>query len=279
MLAKIGPGAKTIWRRPVAGSSWIKSVPVMSDGIRSGVNWIRENFSSSTRASVCTSSVFASPGTPTIRLLPPTNSVSSTSETTSSWPTIALRSSPMIRSRPDFIRSASATSSGDSRLMVVVVGCNRASMGGIRRPVCRMRCTGCANRTDSAARTPHRESMRHRIDDVVHAELVRLVREIHRRVAGVGPLPVLADVVVHVGDRDQPFLRVVVLEDAPVRRRQPAVGRRERQRIVDLEERMEGGGTAVQLHPVPLGQHAPHLRLQVLPIVAAKVVEDDEAAL
>ena len=28
------------------------SVPVMSDGIRSGVNWMRENFSSSTRASV-----------------------------------------------------------------------------------------------------------------------------------------------------------------------------------------------------------------------------------
>ena len=41
---------------------------------------MRENFRSRTRASVCTSSVFASPGTPTIRLLPPTNSVSSTSD-------------------------------------------------------------------------------------------------------------------------------------------------------------------------------------------------------
>ena len=42
MLVKIGPGAKVIWRRPVVVSSWMMSVPVMSDGIRSGVNWMRE---------------------------------------------------------------------------------------------------------------------------------------------------------------------------------------------------------------------------------------------
>jgi hypothetical protein len=54
------------------------SVPVMSDGIRSGVNWMRLNLRSSTCASVRMSSVLASPGTPTIRLLPPTKSVSST---------------------------------------------------------------------------------------------------------------------------------------------------------------------------------------------------------
>ena len=51
------------------------SVPVMSDGIRSGVNWMRVNLRSSTCASVWTSSVFARPGTPTMRLLPPTKSV------------------------------------------------------------------------------------------------------------------------------------------------------------------------------------------------------------
>ena len=38
------------------------SVPVMSDGIRSGVNWMRLNFRSSTCASVAISSVFARPG-------------------------------------------------------------------------------------------------------------------------------------------------------------------------------------------------------------------------
>jgi hypothetical protein len=38
MFAKIGPGANTICRRPVVVSSLMMSVPVMSDGIRSGVN-------------------------------------------------------------------------------------------------------------------------------------------------------------------------------------------------------------------------------------------------
>ena len=84
MFAKIGPAANTIWRRPVAASSCTRSVPVMSDGIRSGVNWMRENFRSSTRAIVWISSVLARPGAPTIRLLPPTNSVISTWPITSS---------------------------------------------------------------------------------------------------------------------------------------------------------------------------------------------------
>jgi hypothetical protein len=56
----------------------------MSDGIRSGVNWMRENFRSSTRAMVWISSVLANPGAPTIRLLPPTNNVFSTCAMTSS---------------------------------------------------------------------------------------------------------------------------------------------------------------------------------------------------
>ena len=72
------------------------SVPVMSDGIRSGVNWMRENFSSSTRASVWINSVLANPGTPTTRLFPPTKSDSSTSWTVSPWPMISFCSSAMI---------------------------------------------------------------------------------------------------------------------------------------------------------------------------------------
>src|SRR5439155_1532453 len=55
-----------------------------------------------------------------MRLLPPTKSVSSTSETTSSCPTISLRSSVRMRSRPPFMRSASARSSGDSSAIVSV---------------------------------------------------------------------------------------------------------------------------------------------------------------
>jgi hypothetical protein len=61
------------------------------------------------------SSVFARPGAPTIRLLPPTNSVCSTWDMTSACPTMILPSSEMICSRPTFILSASARSSGDAR--------------------------------------------------------------------------------------------------------------------------------------------------------------------
>ena len=77
------PGANTMPRRPVLGSSWMMSVPVMSEGIRSGVNWMRLNESSSTCASVAISSVLARPGTPTMRQLPPTNRRCRTSSMTS----------------------------------------------------------------------------------------------------------------------------------------------------------------------------------------------------
>ena len=104
-----------MWRLPVSGSSWMMSVPVMSDGIRSGVNWMRANFRSSTSAIVRTSSVFARPGTPTMRLLPPANSVSITCSMTAACPMMTLPSSATIRSRLVFIRSARATSSAASR--------------------------------------------------------------------------------------------------------------------------------------------------------------------
>src|SRR5829696_636740 len=61
------------------------------------------------------SSVLARPGAPTIRLLPPTNSVISTCEMTSSCPTMIFFSSVTMALRPAFMRSASAMSSGDAR--------------------------------------------------------------------------------------------------------------------------------------------------------------------
>src|SRR4249920_2308133 len=57
-------------------------------------------------ASVLISSVFARPGTPVIRQWPPVNSAMSTCSTTSSWPTMTLRSSVRIRSRPAATLSA-----------------------------------------------------------------------------------------------------------------------------------------------------------------------------
>ena len=43
MFEKIGPRMKRMTRLPVARSSSITSAPRMSDGMRSGVNWMRLN--------------------------------------------------------------------------------------------------------------------------------------------------------------------------------------------------------------------------------------------
>src|SRR5215203_1699204 len=94
ICAKIGPCTKRNEREPWSSSRI--SVPVMSAGIRSGVNWIRLKLRSRICAIVLTSSVFANPGTPVIRQWPPQNIAINTSSTTSSCPTITLRSSVRI---------------------------------------------------------------------------------------------------------------------------------------------------------------------------------------
>jgi len=69
MFANTGPRTKRNSRLP-PGTSSITLVPVMSEGIRSGVNWIRLNDNVMIWASVETMRVFASPGTPTSRQCP-----------------------------------------------------------------------------------------------------------------------------------------------------------------------------------------------------------------
>ena len=73
MLAKIGPRTKRKFRCPVAVSWSMISVPVMSLGIRSGVNWIRLNRIARAWAIVEMVSVLARPGTPIVRQLPRAN--------------------------------------------------------------------------------------------------------------------------------------------------------------------------------------------------------------
>ena len=80
-------------RPPVVWSVLITSVPVMSLGIRSGVNWMRLKLSPSVLANVLMSSVLASPGTPTSRAWPRQNRAMSSSSITASWPTITFASS------------------------------------------------------------------------------------------------------------------------------------------------------------------------------------------
>jgi hypothetical protein len=89
-FAKIGPGKNRNTRSPVALSCWMTSVPVMSDGMRSGVNWMRLNVRFRILLSVEIISVFASPGTPISRLWPRQNNAMNNWSTTSSCPTITL---------------------------------------------------------------------------------------------------------------------------------------------------------------------------------------------
>src|SRR5579864_3386000 len=254
MLLKMGPGENTIWRRPVDGSSWMMSVPVMSDGIRSGVNWMRVNFRSSTWASVAMSSVFARPGTPTIKLLPPTNSVCNTSSMTSDWPMIRLPSSVMIACRPTFILSASAMSSAESKSTV----CSRVTRALL------VSWRSCS-------------LMSHPVNHVIDADLVGLVRFVNRLEAGVGPLPVLRNVGVEIRQRDNAFARIVVLEDRPEHRRATIVILRDIERF-DFEKNVIHGIRNVEVDPLALGEHAAHLLLEVHPVRPPVVIEEHKPA-
>src|SRR5262245_44073497 len=119
-LANSGPSRNLNSRWPVERFSSMISVPVMSDGIRSGVNWMRLNDSDRHFDSVLIISVLARPGTPSSMQWPRLNSAMSSSSMTSSWPTMTrascfLRLSKASRSRRMAsmslcARSAAATS-------------------------------------------------------------------------------------------------------------------------------------------------------------------------
>ena len=81
----------------MARSSWITSVPVMSEGIRSGVNWMRLKDRDRHWARLLTSRVLARPGTPTSRQWPRAKMEISTWSITSSMPTMVLCSSALMR--------------------------------------------------------------------------------------------------------------------------------------------------------------------------------------
>ena len=105
--AKMGPSLKVRVRWPLDSSRI--SVPVMSAGMRSGVNWMRLNGRSRMSARALMSRVLASPGTPVIRQCPPVNRAVRTRSMASSWPTITRRSSPRMRSRLRARSRAAAT--------------------------------------------------------------------------------------------------------------------------------------------------------------------------
>ena len=69
-MEKIGPLKNRKDLVEVFESSSIISVPVISDGIKSGVNCIRLNFKSKTSDKVFINNVFAKPGTPSSNTCP-----------------------------------------------------------------------------------------------------------------------------------------------------------------------------------------------------------------
>lgn len=81
--------------------------PVTSEGIRSGVNWIRWKSADKTRLSVLTSNVFPSPGTPSMRTFPSLNRAMRTASTSSFCPTNTLLTSRDNASNADSIFEAS----------------------------------------------------------------------------------------------------------------------------------------------------------------------------
>ena len=89
----------------------------MSDGIRSGVNWMRLYCKPRVSAMVFTSSVLARPGTPTSRQCPPLKTDSNADFTTSSWPIMTFFTSVIIRSK--FCFKASTAFASFSYVIVI----------------------------------------------------------------------------------------------------------------------------------------------------------------
>src|SRR5690349_1329365 len=113
MFANTGPCTNLKKRRPLEWSSSSSSVPVMSLGIKSGVNCTREKLRSSACATVCTSSVFARPGTPTSSTCPPASSAATRSSTILCCPTMRrpICSTSADRARASWSRSSTSRES------------------------------------------------------------------------------------------------------------------------------------------------------------------------
>ena len=109
----------------------------MSAGIRSGVNWMRLKRRSSDRASVFTSSVLASPGTPCSSPCPPASSAISTCSTTSCWPMITRRTAASTRAAR--ARASSRDIGGSTAAAGEVVLTIEAKLSRPPRPVRRSR--------------------------------------------------------------------------------------------------------------------------------------------
>src|SRR5688500_18336256 len=131
MFAKIGPRWNSK-RLPPPGSSTMTLVPTMSAGIRSGVNWTRENEAWMHSESVRTSIVLPRPGTPSRRAWPPPRRHMRTPSMISSWPTIILLISSRRRRRSAVNSETDASTSRGATAVAVLIGCSLSSVHRVR---------------------------------------------------------------------------------------------------------------------------------------------------
>src|SRR3989449_7139932 len=247
ICAKIGPFTNRSRRVPCSSSRI--SVPVMSDGIRSGVNWIRLKSRSRMSASVLMRSVFARPGTPVMRTWPPVKSAMSTCSTTSSCPTMTLRSSLRMRSRPSATFSALTAA------------------------------------TDESMKVP---LMREGVNDLVDPHPIghRRVLDVTRVLLGVGPLPAVTHVGVPVDEHHRTAVvvenRAQVRHDAALLPRAAGEERAEAgdlRGLIDLVEAAEDRMILRHLDDLAVREEALHLAREVVPVDrAVEVVEVGRSA-
>ena len=110
--------------------------PVMSTGIRSGVNCTRLTEPSIERASAFASDVFPTPGTSSTSRWPSANSVTSATRTTSGLPTITRWMLAAMRA-PTSATSGGPGGAPSMRLLVVVTGASLSNDACVHRLVVR----------------------------------------------------------------------------------------------------------------------------------------------
>ena len=108
-------------------------MPVMSDGMRSGVNWIRLKEMESNRARLEIMSVFARPGTPSRMQCPLQKIAMRSRSSTSSWPTITRPSDWTIRRCAVATASAAPATAVERASAVVLTGDSSARWRGAER--------------------------------------------------------------------------------------------------------------------------------------------------
>ena len=160
------------------GLSSSTSVPRMSDGIRSGVNWMRRPSRPRTVPMVSTSLVLARPGTPTSRAWPPESTVIKARSTTMSWPKITAPMAALAALTCLAVDSAARTiiSSSFSRLSpladAMIFGPLFSSAFGLlkgyatnapRRILLRGYCRICLNLGTSLRYLPPPDGMSHKV--------------------------------------------------------------------------------------------------------------------